>query len=312
MTRVGITIITYNSEAVIDACLDGALRTGAEVVVVDNASSDRTRELVARRGVRLIANSANLGFATAANQGFAVLQCPYILLLNPDAVPATGLEALCDACDLPHAAGAGGKLLDAEGRPQIGFMVREFPSPAALILEALLLNRVWPGNPVNRAYRATELDYSVRQLVDQPAGAFLMIRRAVWEEFGGFDERFWPIWFEDVDFCKRASDGGYQFYYEPLAVANHTGGHSIPTLTVEMRRIYWYGSLLSYAVKHFKPATARVVCLAVITGSFLRAAAESALGRSLRPLAVYRQVARLAGGFLFSRSPNTCAFVVHR
>ena len=107
------------------------------------------------------------------------------------------------------------------------------------------------------------------------------------------------MWFEDVDFCRRASERGYRFYYEPKAVANHTGAHSIPALTLEMRRIYWYRSLLSYTLRHFRPAAVRAVCAAVITGSFLRAAVESAQQRSLRPFAGYREVAKLAGRLLF-------------
>jgi N-acetylglucosaminyl-diphospho-decaprenol L-rhamnosyltransferase len=295
---IGIIVVTYNSEAVIGACLDAALATDSEIVVVDNASADGTRAEVTRRGVHLIANSTNLGFATAVNQGFGVLKCSYVLLLNPDAVLTTSLAPLREACDLPGAAGAGGLLLDANGNPQVGFMVRRLPTPAALIMETLLLNRVCPGNPVNRNYRCLGLNYSVRQEVEQPAGAFLMIRRAVWEELGGFDEQYWPLWFEDVDFCRRARNRGYTFYFVPAAVVNHTGAHSIPAIKLEMRRVYWYRSLLSYSVRHFRPRGRRVVCLAVIIGSLFRAPFEAALERSLRPLAAYWKIARLAGACL--------------
>jgi N-acetylglucosaminyl-diphospho-decaprenol L-rhamnosyltransferase len=304
MPRIGIVIVTYNSGAVIGTCLDAARLTGAEIVVVDNASTDATVAEAARRGVRLIANSANLGFAAAVNQAFAVLDCPYILLLNPDAFLGSSLEPLREACDLPRAAGAGGRLVDPDGRLQAGFVVRKLPSPAALILEALLLNRIWPDNPINREYRGLRLDYSALQPVEQPAGAFLMIRRAVWVELGGFDERFWPLWFEDVDFCRRAADRGYLLYYVPEAVAKHTGAHSIPALTVEMRRIYWYCSLLRYSAKHFRPAGVRAVSLAVIAGSCVRAVLESALAGSRRPLAAYGKVVRLAGRYLFGRAAS--------
>jgi N-acetylglucosaminyl-diphospho-decaprenol L-rhamnosyltransferase len=309
MPAIGIVIVTYNSEAVIGPCLDAALRSGAAIVVVDNASADGTRAAVSGRGVRLLTNDSNLGFAKAVNQGFAVLDCPYVLLLNPDAVLKTGLEPLREACDLPGAAGAGGMLLDSGGRPQAGFMVRQLPSAAVLAMEALLLNRLWPGNPINAAYRGLRLDYAVQQRVEQPAGAFFLIRRAVWEELGGFDERFWPLWFEDVDFCRRALDRGYCFYYVPSVVAIHTGGHSIPALTLEMRRVYWYRSLLGYATKHFRPPGVRAVCVAVIIGSFLRAAAEAALQASLGPFATYGKIVRLAGRLLVRRIPANADLV---
>ena len=302
MSDIGIIIVTYNSAAEIGACLEAALASGAETIVVDNASRDGTFAEVARRGVRLIANSENRGFAGAVNQGFGALNSPYVLLLNPDAVIQTSLEPLRQACDLPGAAGAGGKLLDASGRPQVGFMVRGLPTPATLALEALLLNRIWPGNPVNRRYRCLDWDSSTCSKVEQPAGAFLMVRRAVWQELGGLDESFFPLWFEDVDFCRRIRDRGFSLYYIPEAVAKHTGGHSVPNLPLEMRLIYWYRGLLRYSAKHFGPFAFRAVCLAVVTGSFLRGIAESALDRSFKPMAAYGKVAGLAARCLFGGS----------
>src|SRR5450759_1886287 len=181
MSDIGIIIVTYNSAAEIGACLDAALASGGETVVVDNASTDGTIAEVARCGVRLMANSENRGFAAGVNEGFGVLNSPYVLLLNPDAVIQSSLEPLRQACDLPGAAGAGGKLVDAGGRPQVGFMVRGLPTPATLALEVLLLNRIWPGNPVNRRYRCLDWDSSTRSMVEQPAGACFMVRRAVWQ-----------------------------------------------------------------------------------------------------------------------------------
>lgn len=298
MPEIGIVIVTYNSGPEIGACLEAALASGAEVVVVDNASTDNTIGEIARCGVRIIANSQNRGFAAAVNQGFSVLDCSYILLLNPDAVLLTGLEPLREACDLPGAAGAGGCLLNPEGRPQVGFMVRQLPRSGDLILEALVLNRLLPKNPANRRYRALDLDYGERQPVGQPAGAYLMIRRAVWKELGGFDESFYPAWFEDVDFCQRAADRGYIFYLAPKAVAKHTGGHSISRIRVELRQFYWYRNLLRYSAKHFRPYAFRAVCLAVVTGSILRAVAWALTDGSLRPVAVFGGVVRLAGSCL--------------
>jgi GT2 family glycosyltransferase len=294
MAEIGIIIVTYNSESEIGDCLDAALATGADIVVVDNASSDRTVAETARRGVRVIANPANLGFAAAINQGFGALNCAYVLMLNPDVVLQSSLAPLREACDLPGVAGAGGQLLGRNGQPQIGFMVRQLPSASALSMEALLLNRIWPGNPVNRRYRCLGLDYMTKFTAQQPAGAFFMVRRDVWRDLGGLDEGFWPIWFEDVDFCRRIWDRGFRLSYIPEAIARHTGGHSVTHLTVEMRRIYWYRGILRYSAKHFRPVAFRAVCLAVVTGSILRSIAESLLDRSLKPMAAYGKVARLA------------------
>ena len=300
MAPVGIIIITYNSAHEIGPCLDAALATGSDVVVVDNASSDDSvSEVRARQNVRLIANVENRGFAAAANQGFAVLNNPYILLLNPDAVILSDLMPLQTACDLPHSAGAGGRLVDERGQTQTGFTARRLPSPAALVLEVILLNRLWPGNPVNRHYRLLRRDYSRQFVVEQPAGAFLMVRRLVWQEIGGFDEGYHPLWFEDVDFCKRLHDRGWLLYYVPAAVAKHTGGHSIPHVALEKRRFYWYRSLLRYSFKYFHRGAHAVVCLAVAVGSILRGILDLAMERRIKAAAGYGSVIRLAVRSLF-------------
>ncbi len=290
-----IVIVTYNSGAEIGPCLDAALAVSHEVVVVDNASSDDTREQVWSRGARLIANPENRGFAAAVNQGFRATTAPFVLLLNPDTVLETGLEPLVEVCCRPGAGIACGKLVGPDGEIQRGFSVRRFPTPAALAFEALLLNRLWPRNPVNWKYRCYDFDYSGMSEVEQPAGAFFMVRREVWERLGGFDEGFHPLWFEDVDFCVRAWSCGYHGYYTPRAVAKHTGGHSLRNISLESRQLYWYGSLLRYASKHFSVWERRGICLAVIVGSIERLLMGIIHQRSLRPLAVQSEIVRLAG-----------------
>jgi N-acetylglucosaminyl-diphospho-decaprenol L-rhamnosyltransferase len=298
MGKVGIVIVTYNSEEDIGPCLDAAMATGWEVVVVDNASSDATLEQARQRGVTVIANRENRGFAAAANQGIHLVSSDYILLLNPDAILQGSLEPLQAACAAPGVAAAGGKLVDLHGAVQTGFSVRRLPTPLVLALEILVVNRLWPGNPANWYYRCYDLRYDEPAEVEQPAGAFLMIRRQVWEELGGLDEQFYPVWFEDVDFCKRAREHGYRVFYEPRAVAIHQGGHSIRKILLGNRELYWYGSLLKYAFKHFHSGATRVLCLAVIVGSLMRMAVGIVVQRSLRPVLVYARVMQLAGKFL--------------
>jgi hypothetical protein len=294
MRDVGIVIVTHNSAAEIGPCLDAAAATGADVLVVDNASRDETCAEVERNGTRLIANSRNLGFAGAVNQGVRALRTPLLLLLNPDAIIVTSLAPLREACLDPRTAAAGGMLVDNSGQPQIGFMVRRFPTPEALCFEALLVNRVIPRNPVNWQYRCLDLDYTASLDVEQPAGAFLMIRRDAWENLGGFDENFHPVWFEDVDFLKRAKDSSYRVRFVPEAVAKHTGAHSIRKISLEFREFYWYGSVLKYAAKHFSPGAEKSVCLAVIIGSVMRTVLGIPRHRSLKPIAVCGKVVKLA------------------
>lgn len=305
MARVAIVIVTYNSAAEIGGCLDAlAGLSGAEVVVVDNASADNTLTEVAARGVTFIANPGNAGFAAAMNRGVRATEAPLILSLNPDARLVQGLDAMAACLERPETGAVGGMLIGEDGAPQRGFMARNLPTPAALILEVLGINRIWPENPVNWHYRCLGLDPMSVSRVEQPAGAFLLFSRAVWEKVGGFDERFWPIWFEDVDFCQRIKSAGFRVYYHPSGIATHTGGHSIGGLLLENRERYWYRSLLGYAAKHFSFPAFRTTCVAVAVGAVFRAV--SGFPRNgYRALAVYSGIVRLALGRAFaSRRSN--------
>jgi len=301
MPRVAIVIVTYNSAAEIGACLDALSETDAEILVVDNASADSTRDEVTARKIRLIANRTNAGFAAALNQGVRATTAPLILSLNPDAHLVSGLDAMETLFNQPGTGAVGGMLIGRDGAPQTGFMARNLPTPTALVLEVLGINRLWPGNRVNWHYRCLGVDTMSVSLVDQPPGAFLMFSRAAWEKVGGFDERFRPLWFEDVDFCARIKSAGYCAYYHPRAVAKHTGSHSVGSLALENRERYWYGSLLEYAAKHYRSSAFRTTCVAVAMGAVGRAV----LGfprSGFRVFAVYGGIVGLALGRAF-RSP---------
>jgi len=294
MNRTGVVVVTYNSGDVIERCLDSCahLRT----VVIDNASRDNTRELVRRRpAVELVANPNNRGFAGAVNQGVALLDTEMILLLNPDVELNTSVDPLEDACSRDAVGLATGQLVDLQGRVQTGFTLRRFPTPLALAFEVMGINRVFPGNPVNRRYRCLDLDLSKPSEAEQPPGAFLMFRREVWQRLGGFDTQFHPLWFEDVDFVKRACLLGLKIQYLPEVTARHQGGHSIAGMDWGCREVSWYVSLLRYASKHFRPYAYRGVSAAVVLSSIFRAVIGILRWRSLRPIRVYAEIARIAG-----------------
>jgi N-acetylglucosaminyl-diphospho-decaprenol L-rhamnosyltransferase len=284
---------------VVENCLNALAKLAPEMtpIVVDNGSKDRTVERVrARTDVRLIANDDNRGFAAAVNQGIRSSDADFLLLLNPDVNLLTGVHGLVGASRQYGL--AAGKLVDAQGRAQAGFTIRRFPTAPSLIFELFGINRLWPSNPVNRRYRYLDRNPDEGGPVEQPAGAFLMARRDVWERLGGMDEAFHPIWFEDVDFCRRAVDAGYGIQYVPAVTANHAGGHSINQLEAGCRALCWCVSLLRYARKHFRPVGYRAVCLAVVLSSVPRMAAGMILERSFTLVTVYSKIARIAGRYL--------------
>ncbi len=269
---VAAIVVAYRSAAEIGACLRSLEGRVRQIVVVDNAAQRALPEITARAAPRaeLIVNSSNRGFAAAVNQGVAASDAPYVLLLNPDCELQTGLEAMVACCRRENAAAVGGLLRGTDGAPQVGFFARSLPTPAALAFEALGVNRLWPRNPVNRRYRMLDIDPEIEQEIEQPAGAFLLVRRDAFEAVGGMDESFHPIWFEDVDLCLRLRRAGGRIRYTPRAAALHSGAHSIKALAAQARQRFWYSSLLRFAEKHYSAATYRRLRLAVVWGLALR------------------------------------------
>jgi GT2 family glycosyltransferase len=291
---VGVIIVTWNSAADLAACLT-AIQTHSNcpIVVVDNGSKDQTLAIARSfADVTVLNYPQNLGFAGGVNRGAQALATDYLLILNPDCKLLTPFDALVTAA----ADGAsGGLLVNPDGSIQQGFLSRRFPTPWALALEVLGINRLFPGNPVNRSYRHLDLDTRVQQPVEQPPGAFLCVQRDAFQAIGGFDEDFWPVWFEDVDFCLRLSQSGRPITFTPDARAMHRGGRSVKQIHWPFKELAWYGSLLKYATKHYGWWSRRLVGLAVaaasvpraLTGIFSRHQRAYALG-------VYVRVMRLA------------------
>jgi GT2 family glycosyltransferase len=282
MLRCSAIIVTYNSAEAIGPCLEALAQEDCEIVVVDNASQDETvqrvEELVAWHNLRLLANDRNRGFAAAVNQGARETTADTLLVLNPDAVAEPGtLRALLQCMESSNAAATGGALLESDGKPARGFAFRRLPTLAALLCEAMLVNQLWPGNPINRQYRCLDADYSRPQEVEQPAGACLAIRRAAWDKAGGFDEQFYPVWFEDVDLCKRLKEAGVKITYCPEARFRHSGAHSVGRLSFRDRQVFWYSNMLRYARKHFPLGQVRLLRVGIVAGMLMRSVA-AALG----------------------------------
>ena len=290
--RCTAIVVTYNSGAAIAACLEALTREDCAIIVVDNASSDdtvqRVEEFAKRHPARLLANEQNRGFGAAVNQGAREASGDVLLILNPDAIAEPGAVAAMLSCmNSTRADAVGGALLETDGQPARGFAFRRLPTLWPLIFEATLVNQLWPGNPVNRRNRCLDADYSRQQEVEQPAGACLAVRRTAFERVGGFDEQFFPVWFEDVDLCKRLRDQSSSIFYCPEARFHHGGAHSVGQLSFRDKQLFWYSNMLRYARKHFSSGQVFLLRLAIIKGMLLRSigalfgARKAPLGESL-------------------------------
>jgi GT2 family glycosyltransferase len=276
---ISALIVTHNSAKWIGRCLESLGAVGGEcvgeIIVVDNASSDGTPDAVRRfANVSLIASQQNLGFAGGMNLAAGKSAGNALLILNPDSIvrgPLGPLErVLAESQDLCAVAP---RLVVADGTYQRGFAIRRLPTRTALLFEILLVNRLFPGNPVNRRYRCLNFDPTRDADVEQPAGACLLVRRSAFEEIGGFDEHFHPLWFEDVDLCKRLLGSGRIRYFSQLHV-EHVGGHSLETLSFSEKQVYWYRNMLYYVSKHFGWGTGVMIRAALLGGVGLRMITE--------------------------------------
>ncbi len=295
---LSIVVVTYNSAAFLPDCLASLAGTSAELIVVDNASSDGSAELAGSAlcgRVCVLANVRNLGFAAAANQGARAATGDLVLFLNPDTVLLEGLEALeARLRERPDAGAAAGLLVEENGKPQRGFSVRRFPGFFSLAFEVLGWNRIWPGNPVNRRYRCLDLSLDETAEVEQPAGACLMIKKEVLEQVGMFDENFYPLWFEDVDLCLRLCRAGFRTLIEPGCRFRHRGGHSLETVPFEQRQLFWYRNLFYYVEKHLGSAAALAMRALVCAGACARMTAALIAGQDSNRIGAFRAVISLA------------------
>jgi N-acetylglucosaminyl-diphospho-decaprenol L-rhamnosyltransferase len=270
-----IAIVTWNSERWIARCLrsiDAACAGLAhEIVVYDNASQDRTPQLVGAEAT-LLRGASNTGFAAGINRAVEASRGRYVFLLNPDCELEPGaLADLVRYLDAhPEAAAAAPLLSDDDGGSQREFQLRRLPTFASLLVEVLGLSRLWPSNPVTARYRYRDLDLSVPQVVEQPAAAALLLRRDLFDEIGPFDERFTPAWFEDVDYARRLAAAGKRVVVVPSARARHFGGASLEHVLFAEFIDHWYRNMHLYARKWLtKPQTA-ALRVAVIAGMLLR------------------------------------------
>lgn len=279
--ELSIIIVTYNNEAELPVCLDAIYQHNFakiksrewEVMVIDNASTDGTvAYLTQRKGLTLILEKENLGFAKANNIAAKRAAGSFVLFLNPD----TKLQA--DAISFPlgylkshsDVGAVSGKLVLADGKVDLTCH-RGSPTPWNAFCYFSGLGRIFSQSRLFSGYTLGYLDWDSPHEVDAINGAYFMLPRNLGEKLGWFDENFfWKG--EDLDLCFRIKNLGFKVMYLPQVSIWHfkgsSKGHVVGTRTLAAR----FEVMRRFYDKHYQDRYPRFVRTVVFLGIRLREA----------------------------------------
>ncbi len=249
--QLSVIIVNYNVRYFLEQCLlsvQAALRgIEGEIIVVDNVSQDGSSKMIKESfpEVILIENKENVGFSKANNQGVAVAKGKYVLILNPDTIVGedTFSKILNFAEQKQNLGIVGVKLVDGTGNflPE---SKRGLPTPKVAFNKMFGIT-----NPTKGKYYATHLKEEETGKVDIFVGAFMLIKKAIYNEVGGFDEDYF-MFGEDIDLSYKILKKGYQNYYYPKTQIIHYKGESTAKDIKYLNN--FYGAMRIFYKKHFK------------------------------------------------------------
>ncbi|MEP3052424.1 MAG: glycosyltransferase family 2 protein [Erythrobacter sp.] len=286
---ISILIVAYNSRDCIEECLT-AIRSAAhsvrtEIILVDNGE-DGTGDIVGANfpEVVIVQSEGNVGFAKANNRLAKIAIGANLLLLNPDAFLQVGaVEELHHAAKKYADAGAwGGVTVDRNGAPDLGNTV---PVPSLGELLSSATGKAKSG-------KQTPTSINEDQFAEVLPGGMMMVPRSVWNEFGGFDERFF-LYCEEVDLCVRLRKAGLKLHRIAKAKAYHNAAHG--NFQSPLRRLYQIAGMVEYLRKHWSIPKCILGIGLIWVGAFWRYAIGTVAGRFNPALAVigkrYRMIA---------------------
>jgi hypothetical protein len=252
---ISVVIVNYKVpdclRDAIRSVLDAELAEQTELVVVDNASGDNSKELITSefKNVNWIQLKNNVGFGKACNIGVQSSSGKYVLLLNPDTVIAK--DTLKVAVDFmqshPQAGLMGPKILNQDGSLQASCR-RGFVTPLVAFYYFTGLSRLFPKSRHFARYHLTFMNENESAIVDAVSGSFMFIRRTLFDQLGGFDEQFF-MYGEDIDLCWRVREKGYEVWYHPLTQIIHRKGQS-STRSPLRSRFAFYEAMIIFSKKY--------------------------------------------------------------
>lgn len=284
--RLSVIIVNYNVRHFLEQCLDSVEKSckglEAEVIVIDNHSSDGSVDYLQPKfpSVVFISNDQNAGFSKACNQGLAIARGEFILFLNPDTITEEQSFHRClDFFDShPDCGALGVKMIDGAGN-FLKESKRSFPSPSTSLFKLFGLARVFPASKTFAKYHLGHLHKDQDHEVDVLAGAFMMVRKNVLEQAGGFDESFF-MYGEDVDLSYRIQKAGYKNYYFAGTTIIHFKGESTKRGSLNYVKMF-YSAMSIFVKKHYGGTRAGLFNASIQFAIWARAA-FAALSKFLR------------------------------
>ncbi|MFN8307454.1 MAG: glycosyltransferase [Ferruginibacter sp.] len=284
--RLSVIIVNFNVRYFLEQCIHSVIRAcenmEAEIIVVDNNSTDESRAFLEPvfPSVKFCWNTANVGFARANNQAISLARGEYILFLNPDTlVPEDCFEKCLHFLETSGTnAALGVKMVDGSGK-FLKESKRSFPSPLTSLYKLSGLSKLFPRSKTFARYHLGHLSEQENHEVDVLAGAFMLIPKKILDEVGCFDETFF-MYGEDVDLSYRIQKAGYKNYYFAETAIIHFKGESTRRGSMNYVRMF-YLAMSQFVKKHYSGNKARLFIFLIQTGILIRAIL-AAIGNGLK------------------------------
>ena len=271
--QLSIIIVNYNSAHLLEKCIN-SLKPAisgieTEIIIIDNNSADDSWDYI--KSLTLTGQSyrmnTNVGFAKGCNRGFGVSQGKYVLFLNPDTIlPGSSLkECISFLEQQPDAGAVGVRMINGKGK-FLKESKRGLPTPSASFYKLFGLSSIFPKSKQFSKYYEGHVRENELSVVPVLSGAFMMIKREVFEKLNGFDERFF-MYGEDIDLSLRITQAGYKNYYLGNITVTHLKGGS----TTHNKKYIenFYGAMNLFVEKHYNSKSFIYRCI-LYSGIFLR------------------------------------------
>lgn len=253
--ELSIVIVNYNVKYFLEQCiqsiLDSKTKRSYEIIVVDNQSSDGSVERIRHLfpEIKLIENEENVGFSKANNIGFKQASGEYILILNPDTVlQENTIEKSLEFYEkTDHIGALGVRMIDGSGQ-FLRESKRGFPSPWTSFCKISGIYRFFPNSRFFNSYYQGHINEMQTAPVDILTGAFMLVRKDILDQAGGFDEDYF-MYGEDIDLSYTIAELGYQNYYYPETTIIHYKGESTKKGSLNYVKVF-YQAMIIFAKKH--------------------------------------------------------------